>query len=81
MEGFIVIKFLKEVTDKIDFISILIGRLLFYPVIILLLLLLTKAIFMGFNPPEWLLDIIDSIIALIKSYYQVIIKICSILSL
>lgn len=75
------IKFLKELADKIDFLSILIGRLLFYPIILMLVLLLTKAIFMGFNPPEWLMDIFEAIIALIKSYYQVIIKICSILSL
>jgi hypothetical protein len=75
------IKFLKEVADKIDFLSILIGRLLFYPIILLLILVLTKSILMGFNPPEWLIDLVESIIALIKSYYMVIVKISSLLSL
>lgn len=66
------INFFKEIGKKIDFIAIIIGRLIVYPLFVLLLLLLFKAIISGFNPSQPVLDIMSSIISLIRYYFEVI---------
>lgn len=66
------INFFKEIGKKIDFIAIIIGRLIVYPLFVLLVLLLFKAIISGFNPSQPVLDITTSIISLIRYYFEVI---------
>ena len=64
--------FFKEVGKRIDFIANIIGRLIVYPLFVLLVLLLFKAIISGFNPSQPVLDIMSSIISLIRYYFEVI---------
>lgn len=64
--------FFKEVGKRIDFIAVIIGRLIVYPLFVLLVLLLFKAIILGFNPSQPVVDITTSIISLIRYYFEVI---------
>ena len=66
------ISFFKGIGEKVNFIAILMGKLLFYPLIILLILILLKPILTGFNTPEPILAVITSIISLIRYYFEVI---------
>lgn len=66
------IDFFKGIGKKVDSIAIIIGRLIVYPLFVLLVLLLFKAIISGFNPSQPVLDITTSIISLIRYYFEVI---------
>ena len=64
--------FFKEVAKRVDFIANIIGRLIVYPLFVLLVLLLFKAIISRFNPSQPVVDITTSIISLIRYYFEVI---------
>jgi len=66
------IEFFKGIKKRIDFIAVIIGRLFVYPLVILLVLLLLKAVISGFNPSQQILDLISKIISLIKYYFETI---------
>ena len=66
------IDILKKIGEKVNFIAILMGKLLFYPLVILLILIFLKPILAGFNTPEPILSVITSIISLIRYYFEVI---------
>ena len=66
------IDFFKGIGKRVDFIAVIIGRLFIYPLFVLLLLLLLKAIIQGFNPSQQLIDLISKIISLIKYYFETI---------
>jgi len=65
------ISLFKGIGKKVDSIAVIIGRLIVYPLFVLLLLLF-KAIISGFNPSQPVLDIMSSIISLIRYYFEVI---------
>nr|MBB1522373.1 hypothetical protein [Clostridiales bacterium] len=66
------ISLLKGIGEKVDFIATLMGKLIFYPLIVLLILVLLKPILLGFNTPEPIIAVISSIISLIRYYFEVI---------
>lgn len=66
------IDFFKGIGKKIDYIAVIVGRLIVYPLFVLLILLLLKATISGFNPSQPILDITTSIISLIRYYFEVI---------
>lgn len=66
------IDILRKIGEKVNFIANIIGRLIVYPLFVLLVLLLFKAIISGFNPSQPILDITTSIISLIRYYFEVI---------
>ena len=66
------IRLFSEIRKKVDLIAVIVGRLIVYPLFILLILLLFKAIISGFNPSQPILDITTSIISLIRYYFEVI---------
>lgn len=66
------IRLFSEIRKKVDLIAVIVGRLIVYPLFILLVLLLFKAIILGFNPSQPVVDITTSIISLIRYYFEVI---------
>ncbi len=66
------ISLLKGIGEKFDFIAILVGKLIFYPLVILLILIVLKPILIGFNTPEPIIAVIQSMISLIRYYFEVI---------
>lgn len=66
------IRLFSEIRKKVDLIAVIVGRLIVYPLFILLILLLFKAIISGFNPSQPVVDITTSIISLIRYYFEVI---------
>lgn len=66
------ISLFRVIGEKVDFFAIILGKLLFYPLVILLTLILLKPILIGFNTPEPIIAVISSIISLIRYYFEVI---------
>lgn len=66
------ISLLKGIGEKVDFIAVVMGKLIFYPLVILLTLILLKPILIGFNTPEPIIAVIQSMISLIRYYFEVI---------
>ncbi len=66
------INFFREIGKKVDLIAVIIGRLFIYPLFVLLVLLLLKAMISGFNPSQQILDLISKIISLIRYYFETI---------
>lgn len=66
------ISLFRGIGEKVDFIAVLIGKLLFYPLVVLLILIMLKPILMGFNTPEPIISVISLIISLIRYYFEVI---------
>lgn len=66
------IEFFKGIKKRIDFIAVIVGRLFVYPLFILLILLLFKAIIQGFNPSQQVIDLVSKIISLIRYYFETI---------
>lgn len=66
------ISLFRGIGEKVDFIAVLMGKLLFYPLAVLLILIVLKPILIGFNTPEPIIAVISSIISLIRYYFEVI---------
>ncbi|MBF0988503.1 MAG: hypothetical protein HXK68_02255 [Clostridiales bacterium] len=66
------ISLFKGIGEKVDFIAMIFGKLLFYPLAILLILIILKPILIGFNTPEPIILVVSSIISLIRYYFEVI---------
>ena len=60
------ISLFKGIGKKVDFIAMIFGKLLFYPLAILLILIILKPILIGFNTPEPIILVVSSIISLIR---------------
>ena len=66
------ISLFRGIGEKVDFIAVLMGKLLFYPLVVLLILIMLKPILMGFNTPEPIISVISLIISLIRYYFETI---------
>ena len=66
------IDFFKGIVKKVDLIAVIVGRLFVYPLFILLILLIFKAIIQGFNPSQEIIDLVSKIISLIRYYFETI---------
>ena len=66
------IDFFKGIVKKVDLIAVIVGRLFVYPLFILLILLIIKAIIQGFNPSQEIIDLVSKIISLIRYYFETI---------
>lgn len=66
------ISLFKGIGEKVDFIAMIFGKLLFYPLAILLILIILKPILIEFNTPEPIILVVSSIISLIRYYFEVI---------
>lgn len=66
------ISLFRGIGEKVDFIAVLMGKLLFYPLVVLLILIMLKPILMGFNTPEPIISVISKIISLIRYYFETI---------